>query len=168
MKKMTEKNLSDAFAGESQAHMKYAVFADKAEKEGFPNVGRLFRAISRAERAHATGHLRVLAWAGKTSENLQAAIDGETFEVDEMYPAYDSVAHLQEEKGALRSIHYALEAEKIHASMYQAAKQAVDSGKDIDIGPINICTVCGHTLEGDAPDRCPVCGATKAQFKEFS
>ena len=168
MKKMTETNLSDAFAGESQAHMKYAVFADKAEKEGYPNVARLFRAVSRAERAHATGHLRVLAGAGKTSENLQAAIDGETFEVEEMYPAYDAVAEVQVEKGALRSIHYALEAEKIHAAMYHAAKQSVDSGKDIDIGTINICAVCGHTLEGDAPDRCPVCGATKAQFEEFS
>jgi len=168
MRKMTEKNLWDAFAGESQAHMKYLAFAEAAEREGYPNVARLFRAIAYAEQVHATNHLRNLQGIGKTSENLQAAIDGENFEVQEMYPAYDAVAKLQGEKGAERSIHYALEAEKIHAELYQRAKESVDSSKDPDLGNIYVCPVCGYTHVGDdLPERCPVCGAASEKFVKF-
>ncbi len=168
MRKMTEKNLWDAFAGESQAHMKYLVFADVAEAEGFSNVAKLFRAVAYAERVHAANHLRELSGIGKTSENLQTAIEGENFEVQEMYPAYDAVAKLQEEKGAQRSIYYALEAEKIHAALYQRAKQLVEEGKDIEDTSVYVCPVCGYTHMGDdVPERCPVCGAPKGKFKKF-
>ncbi|MGB9623802.1 MAG: rubrerythrin family protein, partial [Phycisphaerae bacterium] len=78
MRKMTEKNLNEAFAGESQAHMRYAIFAERAEEEGFKNVARLFRAISYAELVHATNHLRALGLVRNSAENLQTAIDGET------------------------------------------------------------------------------------------
>ena len=167
MKKMTEKNLRDAFAGESQAHMKYLAFAQKAEDEGKENIARLFRAISFAEQVHATGHLKTLGDLGSTEENLQTAIDGENFEVEEMYPAYDAVAKLQDEKGAVRSIHYAIEAEKIHSAMFTESKQAVKEGKDLDIGPIHICPVCGYTVSGNAPDACPICGVKKEIFIKF-
>lgn len=167
MRKMTDNNLRDAFAGESQAHMKYLVYADKAEQEGKPNVAKLFRAISYAEQVHATNHLKTLGDVGTTEDNLQAAIDGEDFEVEEMYPAYDVVAKLQEEKGAVRSVHYAIEAEKIHSAMYTQAKQTVKEGKDIDIGDIYICPVCGYTDENDPPDACPVCGVSKEKFVKF-
>ena len=167
MKQMTEKNLRDAYAGESQAHMKYLIFADRAEKEGKPNIARLFRAIAFAEQVHATNHLATLGDVGSTVENLQAAIDGENFEVEEMYPAYDAVAKLQSEKGAIRSVHYAIEAEKIHAAMYTEAKQTAKEGKDADIGNIYICPVCGYTVEGAAPDTCPVCGVPKEKFVKF-
>lgn len=167
MKKMTEGNLNSAFAGESQAHMKYLIFADKAEEEARPNVARLFRAIAYAEQVHAANHLNALGGVGSTATNLQAAIDGETFEVEEMYPAYKSVAELQGEKKALQSMNFALEAEKIHAGMYQKAKQAIDSGSDVKLGDIFICSVCGYTVEGGAPERCPVCGAVMAKFRKF-
>ena len=167
MRKMTEDNLNGAFAGESQAHMKYLVFADKAENEGRPNVARLFRAIAYAEQVHATGHFNKLGLLGGTVDNLQKAIDGETYEVEEMYPAFRAVAELQGEKGALQSINFAFEAEKIHAGMYQKAKQEVESGNDIKLGAVYICSVCGHTVEDEAPDRCPVCGATKDKFKKY-
>lgn len=167
MRKMTKANLEAAFAGESQAHMKYLIFANEAEKEGFPQVARLFRAIAYAEQVHATNHLRALGGVGESPANLQVAIDGETFEVEEMYPAYKAVAELQEEKGAVRSTHYALEAEKVHAGMYQKARQAVLTGKDVEVGDIYICDVCGWTLEGEAPDRCPICGATRDKFRKF-
>ena len=167
MRKITEQNLNSAFAGESMAHMRYLIFADYAEQEGYPNVARLFRAIAYAEQVHAQNHLRELGGIKETAENLQTAINGETFEVEEMYPAYNKVAELQNEQGAVRSTHYALEAEKIHAGMYQEAKQAVASGKDIQLGKVYICPVCGYTVEGEAPERCPVCGATREQFKEF-
>jgi rubrerythrin len=167
MKKMTEKNVGDAFAGESQAHMKYLIFARKAEDENKPNIARLFRAVSFAEQVHATGHFKVLGNLGDTLENLQAAVDGENFEVEEMYPAYDVVAKLQGEKDAIRAIHYAIEAEKIHAAMYLEARQAAKEGKDAELGAIHICPVCGYTVEGNAPDSCPVCGAAKSKFVKF-
>ncbi|UCE20399.1 MAG: rubrerythrin family protein [Gemmatimonadota bacterium] len=167
MKKMTEQNLRAAFAGESQAHMRYQIFADKAEEERKPNVARLFRAISFAERVHDTNHFKTFGDLANTASNLQMAIDGETFEVDEMYPAYDAVATLQNEKGAESSIRFALEAEKIHAAMYQTAKQAVAAGQDVDLGAVQICGVCGYSTEGNAPDTCPICGAPKGKFRSF-
>lgn len=167
MHDMTEGNLKAAFAGESQAHMRYLAFADKAEREGFPNVARLFRAVSFAEQAHATGHLRTLGGISSTVENLAEAIGGENYEVDEMYPAFIAVAELQAEKQAIRSMSYALEAEKIHAAMYQEARQSVQAGQDVKVGTIQICEVCGYTVEGDAPDRCPLCNAPKDKFRAF-
>ncbi len=167
MRKMTEDNLKSAFAGESQAHIRYLIFANKAEQEGFPNVARLFRAIAYAEQLHATNHYNVLGLVHKTADNLQVAINGETFEVDEMYPAYKAVAELQEEKGAQRSTNAALQAEKVHAGMYQKAKQGIERREDIALGPVFICEVCGYTLEGSAPDRCPICGASKEKFRKF-
>ncbi len=167
MHKMTQANLEAAFAGESQAHMRYMVFAEKAEKDGFPQVARLFRAISFAEQIHATGHLRTLGGIGKTAENLEAAIGGETYEVDEMYPAFHAVAVLQEEKAAARSDTWAWEAEKIHADLYRRAKAAVEGGQDAEIGPVYVCSVCGWTGEGEPPDECPLCKAKKDKFLTF-
>jgi rubrerythrin len=134
MRKMTEENLKNAFAGESQAHMRYLIFADRAEEEGFPNVARLFRAIAYAELVHARNHYSALGMIRGSSENLQVAIDGEKYEVNEMYPAFNAVAILQEEKDAQRSTNWALQAEKVHAGMYERAKQAVDNKEDITLG----------------------------------
>jgi len=167
MHKMTQANLEAAFAGESQAHMKYAIFADKADKEGYPEVARLFRAISYAERVHATNHLRTLGGIHDTVANLEAARQGENYEITEMYPAFDAVAKLQDEKGAVRSIHYALEAEKVHEVMYSEAKGAVGAGHDIQSAPVFVCPVCGHTAIGEAPEKCPVCGLRKAKYCQF-
>jgi rubrerythrin len=147
--------------------MRYLIFADKAEEEGFPNVARLFKAIAYAEQVHATNHFKTLAMLHGTSDNLQVAINGETYEVNEMYPAYKAVAELQQEKGAQRSTDWALQAEKVHAGMYQKAKQAVERNEDISLGPLSICEACGYTLEGSAPDRCPICGAPKEKFRKF-
>jgi rubrerythrin len=167
MHKMAQADLEAAFAGESQAHMKYLVFADKAEQEGFDNVARLFRAISFAEQAHATNHLKALGNVGRTADNLQAAIGGETYEVEEMYPAFIAVSELQEEQAATRSEKWALEAEKVHAGMYERARQAVIAEQDVQMGTVHICSVCGWTVEGDAPDRCPICGAKRERFVKF-
>jgi len=167
MHKMTQANLEAAFAGESQAHMKYLIFADRADQEGFPEVARLFRAISYAEQVHATNHFRTLGNIGRAVANLEAAIAGETYEVKEMYPAFEAVAELQEEKRAVRSNQWALEAEKVHAGMYEQARQAVLAGKDVELGDVYICEACGWTLEGEPPDRCPVCGAKREKFRRF-
>ncbi|MDO8671156.1 MAG: rubrerythrin family protein, partial [Dehalococcoidia bacterium] len=128
---------------------------------------RLFRAISYAERVHAKNHFEVLGGVRSTIENLQTAIDGENFEVEEMYPAYFEEAKFQGEKEALRSILYARTAEKIHSALYQEAKTAVSGGSDPEIGSVHICSVCGHTVVGDAPDKCPVCAQPSSAFKKF-
>ncbi|MEA3309002.1 MAG: rubrerythrin family protein [Chloroflexota bacterium] len=167
MRKMTEANLKTAFAGESQAHMKYVAFADQAQREGYPGVGRLFRAIAYAERVHATNHLRVLGGIGDTASNLAEALGGEHYENTEMYPAFDAVAKLQGEKGAVRSIHFALEAEKIHEQMYVEAGESVKAGNDIESDSVYVCPVCGHTVTGEAPDKCPICGAPHDKYIEF-
>jgi rubrerythrin len=167
MEKMTEANLQAAFAGESQAHMKYLNFADKAGKEGFPNVARLFQAASFAEQMHASNHLRALEGIQGTAANLGAALGGETFEIEQMYPAYKTVAEAQGEKRALRSMDWALAAEKVHAKLYAEAKQSVEAGKDVAAQDIWVCTSCGFTLEGVPPDKCPVCGVSKEKFRKF-
>ena len=167
MKEMTKENLKAALAGESQAHIKYLAYSAQAEKAGKPNIARLFHAIAYAEQVHATNHLKELGGIGDTVENLEAAISGETFEVDEMYAAYLAVAEVQGEKGAKRSMTYAIEAEKIHAKMYGDAKIAAEAGNDIEIGEVYICPVCGFTHIGEPPDRCPVCNVKKAMFKTF-
>ena len=180
VKEMTETNLRSAYAGESQAHMRYKIFAERAERNGLANVARLFNAVSLAEKIHAGNHFRnILSKGGfqtvsaavfgarSTSEDLQAGIDGETFEIKEMYPAYRAVAQFQGEKAAETTFTWALEAEKIHLSLYSRAKEAVDQGKDAAIGRIQICSTCGYTVEGEAPDKCPICGATKEMFKAF-
>lgn len=167
MREMTKLNLANAFSGESQAHMKYLIFSDKAEKEGKVNIARLFKAIAYAEQVHATNHFKTLEELGDTKENLERAISGENFEVNEMYPAYDAVANLQSEKQAVKSIHYAIEAEKIHEKLYSEAREAVTKGQDIDIEKVYVCPICGYTVVGNAPDVCPICGTKKELFKEF-
>jgi len=167
MKKKTEKNLKDAFSGESQAHTKYLAFAEKAEKEKFPNTARLFRANAFAEQIHATNHLKTLSGVLKTEENLQQAIEGETFEVMKMYPDYLKVAKEEKEKKAETVIQWALEAEKVHANLYKKAKKSVNKGKDVSMKSVHVCSVCGYTVEGDAPEKCPVCGSPKKMFIKF-
>jgi len=167
MKEMTKDNLKAALAGESQAHIKYLAYSAQAAKDGKPNIARLFHAIAYAEQVHAMNHLKELGGIGDTVSNLQAAIDGESFEVDEMYAAYLEIAELQDEKGAKRSMRYAVEAEKIHVDMYGDAKTAAEAGEDMDIGEVYICPVCGFTHIGEPPDRCPVCNAKKDRFKAF-
>jgi rubrerythrin len=167
MHQMTEQNAEAAFAGESQAHMKYLSFAEKAAQEGKANVARLFRAASYSEQVHAGRHLAVLEGVGSTSENLGAAIAGESFEVAEMYPAYIAVAQAQGEGKAEESFDHARQAEIEHRQFYRKAKQAVDGGGDLSVSVIHVCSHCGHTLEGPAPEKCPVCGNPGRNFAEF-
>ena len=167
MHEMTKSFLEAAYAGESMAHMRYLIFSEVAEKEGRPNLARLFKAIAYAEQVHATNHYRELGMIKSDSENIQECIDGETHEVEEMYPVYHNAANFQNESGAARSTHYALEAEKIHAQMYKEAKKVTEKGEDLTIGEVQICPICGYTVEEDAPEFCPVCGAQRDTFKKF-
>jgi rubrerythrin len=167
MKKRTEDNLKNAFAGESQAHLKYLAFAAQADQDKLPNVARMFRANSFAEQIHATNHLRAMGGIGQTGENLAAAVSGEAFEATTMYPEYVKAAEEDGEKAAVMTTNNALAAEKVHYEMYRRAGQTVSVGKDLEAKPIHVCGVCGFTMEGDAPDNCPVCGAPKVKFVKF-
>jgi len=179
---MTADFLRSAYGGESMAHMRYLIWGDMADKEGMPNIGRLFRAIAYAEWVHADNHFKVLKdkvgdatvaagavfGAGKTANNLQGAINGELHEVEQMYPVYLNTARFQGEKGAEKAFHYALEAEKIHAKLFEEAQQAAKQGKDMQLGPVYVCPVCGHTVKDNLPDVCPVCGTKKEMYKHFT
>lgn len=181
MRLMTQQNLINAFGGESQAYMRYVHFANQAELEKLSNVARLFRAIAHAEYIHAGDHFRELKHLdggfvansmavfgpGDSVKNLKLAIAGETYEVEEMYPAYIEVAQFQGERGAQRSFEWSWGTEKMHKMLYEKALESVNSGKDVELGPIQVCEVCGYTLEGDAPDVCPICGALKDKFTAF-
>ena len=167
MKEMTKRALSDAFAGESMAHMKYIVYSDIAKEEGYSNVARLFEAIAYAEKVHARNHAKLLGLLGKTADNLQKGVDGESFEIGEMYPVYKNTAILQGEKAAEISNNYALEAEKIHRAMYVESKKNVKEGKDMKLEEVYVCPVCGYTHEGTPPEKCPVCNASSKMFKKF-
>ncbi len=160
----SEKNLQDAFAGESQANRKYLAFAKQADKEGHPRVAKLFRAAAAAETVHAHSHLKQLDGIKSTKENLEAAIGGETFEFKEMYPKMIADAEEEGNKGALRSFNLANEVEKVHAELYQKALDNLGKNEDSDY---YVCEVCGYTAEGSAPDECPVCKAKKQAFSKI-
>ena len=157
----TEQNLQDAFAGESQANRKYLAFGEKADKEGYAQVAKLFRAAAAAETVHAHAHLRTLKGVGSTADNLKEAIAGETHEFKSMYPAMIEEAKAEDQKAALRSFTYANDVEKVHANLYTKALDNLDSMEAVDY---YVCDVCGYTCENEAPDVCPVCKATKKAF----
>ena len=164
----TQDNLQTAFAGESQANRKYLAFAAKPEAEGRPQIAKLFRAVAAAETVHAHAHLRVMKGVGDTKQNLQAAIDGERYEFEEMYPKFVQEAETEGQKGAVFSFRNAMAVEQMHYGLYTEALEALSGGKDLEAAAIYVCDVCGHTAIGEAPDKCPVCGAVKSKFKEVA
>jgi len=157
----SEQNLKDAFAGESQANRKYLAFAKQADKEGYSQVAKLFRAAAEAETVHAHTHLRTFGGINSTADNLQEAINGETYEFTSMYPEMIKTAEKEGEKKALRSFSWANEVEKIHAGLYQKALDSIDNSVEADY---YVCDVCGYTCENEAPDVCPVCKSQKKAF----
>jgi rubrerythrin len=159
----TEKNLREAFAGESQANRKYLAFAKKAEEEGHKQVAKLFRAAAAAETIHAHNHLRALGVVKSTRDNLMDALSGESYEFRHMYPQMIADAGAESDDAALRSFTFANEVEKVHAALYQKALDSFGSNGDTDY---YVCSVCGYTAEGEAPDECPVCKSKKPAFKK--
>ena len=163
----TNDHLKEAFAGESQANQKYRAFAKQAEKEGFVNIAKLFRTTAEAERIHAEGHLKALAMIASTAENLTAAIEGETYEFEEMYPPMVDLAVADGHK-AKTMFKFAVDAEEVHAQIYTKALQAVKEGKDLDESNFYLCPICGFIELGAPPEKCPVCGAAKQVFCQIA
>ncbi|MFC2030465.1 rubrerythrin family protein [Chloroflexota bacterium] len=164
----TMDNLQDAFAGESQANRKYLAFAAKAEKDGYPQVAKLFRAAADAETVHAHAHLRVMDGIQDTADNLEVAIEGEGFEFQEMYPGYLAEAEAEGNRRAAYSFKNALAVEEIHHDLYQEALASVKAGSDLPEAKIFVCGVCGNTVYGAPPDKCPVCGVAHTRFSEIA
>lgn len=162
----TSDNLQAAFAGESQANRKYLAFAQKAESDGFPQVAKLFRAAAEAETIHAHAHLRALDGVKDTVENLKAAVEGERYEYQEMYPEFLETAQQETNKRAEVSFKNALAAEEVHHSLYTQALEAVQAGKDLSTMSIYLCPVCGNLELGEAPDKCPICNLPGSKFIE--
>lgn len=160
-----EEFLKEAFAGESQANRKYLAFAAKADKEGHPQVARLFRAAAEAETIHAHNHLAALKGIGSTAANLETAIAGETHEFTHMYPEMIEAAKAEGNKEAEKTFSYANEVEKVHADLYR--KLLVSLGTTQENHPYHVCPICGYTAEGAPPDTCPVCGVKGKMFKQI-
>ncbi len=160
----TKENLKAAFAGESEANRKYLAFAKKADDEGYPQIARLFRAASAAETVHAHNHLRIMGGIKSTEENLEEAIGGETYEFKEMYPGFLEVAAEEGENTASWSFNVANEVEKIHAGLYEAAAETIKKSQDLPHMDYYVCKVCGNTVEGSPPDKCPICNAPSKSF----
>ena len=159
----TRQNLKEAFSGESQANQKYLAFAQQAARDGFPNVAKLFRTAAEAETIHARAHLEALDGVQSTADNLQAAVDGETYEYEEMYPPMLEQAQADGHK-AKRMFGYAVKAEAVHAALYKQALEAVRQGQDLTETNIYLCPVCGHVEFGAPPEACPICNAKAASF----
>ncbi len=160
----TKENLMEAFAGESQANRKYLAFAKKADKDGFPQIAKLFRSAAEAETIHAHAHLNALDGVKSTEENLKEAIAGEGHEFNSMYPGFVETAVSENNKRAEVSFKNAMAVEKIHYDLYSEALKILESGKDMNNSDIYVCTVCGNTVIGDAPDKCSICNVPKDKF----
>jgi rubrerythrin len=164
----TIENLKEAFAGESQANRRYLAYAQKAEDEGLPQIGKLFKAAAEAETVHAHNHLRVLSGIKSTKENLETAVSGETFEFKTMYPMYLAEAEDEGNKQAAWSFDVANKVEQIHAKLFSKAIDTLQKGEQPISVDYFVCSVCGNTVEGKPPGKCPICGAPEAKFSRVN
>ena len=160
----TSDNLKNAFAGESQANRRYLAFAQKAEEEGFSQVGKLFRAAAEAETVHALNHIRIMGESKSTVENLQMAIAGETSEYKRMYPGYIKTAKKEKNAQAVWSFNVANQVEQVHANLLRKARKALKTGKELAKVDYYVCNVCGNTFENEAPSKCPICGSPQEKI----
>lgn len=164
---IAQENLQSAFAGESQANRRYLFFAEKADKAGDKQIARLFRAAAEAETVHARNHLGVLGGIESTKDNLEVAIGGEYYEFTQMYPNFITQAKSENNQPAENSFDLASKVEKIHHGLYQKALESLQSGQSLSDKPFFVCQVCGNTVEGEAPEICPICGSPRSKFKHI-
>ena len=163
----TQENLAVAFAGESQANRKYLAFARAAEKEGYPQIARLFRAAADAETIPAHAHLQNMGGVGSTLENLKSAVAGETYEFSEMYPPMVEQARKEGHK-AKTMLGWANDAEKVHARLFREALAALEAGKDLSKMDVYLCPACGDIEFGTPPEKCPICGAAGSKYQKIA
>ncbi len=162
----TEDNLQTAFGGESQANRRYLFFADKADKEGHPQIARLFRAAAEAETVHARNHFNAMDGVGATRDNLNTGVIGEHREFTRMYPPFIEQSRIDQYQRAERTFDLANQVEEIHYDLFQAALKALDAGEQVADEAYFVCQVCGNTVAVAAPEKCPVCGAPAGSFRQ--
>ncbi|HHV51628.1 MAG TPA: ferritin family protein [Candidatus Avimonas sp.] len=159
----TLENLMAAFAGEAQANRKYTAYAKKAEQEGKLNAAKLFRAAADAETLHALKHFEVAGKIGTTADNLDDAVNGETYEFKEMYPEFIKVAEAEGNKAAVMSFKLAMKAEEVHAKLYKEALENIDETEEVFY---YLCPVCGN-IEKSRPEKCSICGVPGEKFIKY-
>jgi len=159
----TEKNLYDAFAGEAKAALRLLGYAEKADQEDYPAVAKLFRAIAQAEQIHAVKHLRQLKIIASTEENLKAAFESENTVSENVYPPMIAQAEADGNRVAVIGFTHARDAEEVHAGLY---KKVIGHMVAESEPTYYVCKVCGYVVDGEPPDKCPVCNAPKKAFFE--
>jgi len=159
----TIENLKQAYAGESQAMVRYKIYAEIARSKGFEGIARVFEAASLSEFIHAKNHLKILEDVNDVKKNLETAFKGESYEINEMYPKFYEEANKEGNKRAMSSIRWALETEKVHAEVF---RKLIESGEDFR-GKIYICPVCGYAMLDNPPEKCPLCNAPREKFVVF-
>jgi rubrerythrin len=165
MSEKTEKNLAYAFAAESKAAVRNEAFAMKADKDGYTQIARLFRAVSNAENVHAKRYLLLMRGrVGSTEENLETAFNNEIKANVEEYPKLIKDATDESVDGALKAFSHARDVEARHAALYKKAMNDMLAERETDY---YVCQVCGYINEDNAPENCPVCGAVKTKFKKI-
>lgn len=177
----TLQNLQSAFNGESNAHARYLAFAKQADKEGYGEVASLFRAAARAEKVHAMNHAAVIEELGGTAssdvkepvvkstrENLEEAVNGESYERDTMYPEFLKQARIDRNSRAVRTLNLAKSAESEHAKLYAAALSNLEKLKGSKSTAYYVCPVCGFTSQKPNFEKCPSCFTPKDDFEEVA
>jgi rubrerythrin len=164
----TKENLKNAFAGESQANRRYLAFAEQAHREGYPQVAKLFRGAAEAEAVHARAFLKVMNAVESTRENLEEAINGESFEFKDMYPRYEAAAMEDDERAAVTSFQNAMAVEQVHHSLFIEAMNKIKAGGDLPQRKVFVCSVCGNTVLDEPPETCPVCSSPKEKYNEVT
>lgn len=157
----TEKNLYEAFVGEAKATVRLRCFADQAEQDGYPQIAKLFRAVSAAEFVHATRALRLLGIIRSTEENLQKSFESETVVSENHYPRFIQQAEADENNPARIAFTHAKDAEEFHRELYKRAMSNLAAERD---SHFQVCSVCGYVVDGAPPENCPVCGAKREKF----
>ena len=166
MSEKTEKNLAYAFAAESKASVRNAVFARKADMEGFPQIARLFRAVSEAESVHAHRYLLLMRGKiGSTEENLETAFQNEIKANVEEYPKLIKDASDEGKEGILKAFSHSRDVENRHAELYKKAMNDMLADRETTY---YVCQVCGYVSEDEAPEKCPTCGAVTGKFKQVT
>ncbi len=163
MGEKTQANLYESFVGEAKAYHRLLAFARQADKEDYPQVAKLFRAIAAAEGVHAERHLRLLGEAvvKSTEENLQFSFESETTVNEVYYPQFIGEAEAEGERAAALTFGQARDVEEGHAALYKRALSALLRDETHDY---YVCQVCGYVAEREVPDQCPVCNAKREQF----
>jgi rubrerythrin len=174
-------NLQTGFKGESNANARYLAFAEKADQEGYGEVASLFRAAAKAEAVHAANHAAVIKMVGgtpeakieapvvkSTKENLEAAIKGESYERDTMYPEFLKQARAEGNRDAVQTLNYAKTAEGEHAKLYSEALNNLPKLKGSKAKDYFVCTVCGYTTSQMDFSKCPSCFTHKDKYEKVS